>query len=160
MDEEESYKKAKKRVDELRGFYEHLITYVVVNIMLVIINLVTSSDTLWFYWVTIFWGIGVICHAISVYGKPGKNWEEKKIKEIMEKERKRKVCSALNLKRRKIFSIKINCETASAQHSSTKKRRESFYPLKFYITSYSPLIWAEAAQDKMPSPRCQRSLRL
>ena len=87
MDEEESYKRAKKRVGELRGFYEHLIAYVVVNIMLVIINLVTSPDTLWFYWVTVFWGIGVICHAISVYGKLGKNWEEKKIKEIMEKEK-------------------------------------------------------------------------
>ena len=90
MDEEESYKRAKKRVGELRGFYEHLIAYVVVNIMLVIINLVTSPDTLWFYWVTIFWGIGVIWHAISVFGKRGKlgkNWEEKKIKEIMEKEK-------------------------------------------------------------------------
>ena len=90
MDEEESYKRAKKRVGELRGFYEHLIAYVVVNIMLVIINLVTSPDTLWFYWITIFWGIGVIWHAISVFGKRGKlgkNWEEKKIKEIMEKEK-------------------------------------------------------------------------
>jgi len=87
MDEEESYKRAKERVGELRGFYEHLIAYVVVNIMLVIINLVTSPDALWFYWVTVFWGIGVIWHAISVYGKLGKNWEDKKIKEIMEKEK-------------------------------------------------------------------------
>ena len=87
MDEEESYKRAKKRVGELRGFYEHLIAYVVVNIMLVIINLVTSPDTLWFYWVTLFWGIWIIGHAISVYGKLGKNWEDKKIKEIMEKEK-------------------------------------------------------------------------
>jgi len=90
MEEEESYKRAKKRVGELRGFYEHLIAYVVVNIMLVIINLATSPDTLWFYWVTIFWGIGVIWHAISVFGKRGKlgkNWEDKKIKEIMEKEK-------------------------------------------------------------------------
>jgi len=90
MDEEESYKRAKERVGELRGFYEHLIAYVVVNIMLVIINLVTSPDALWFYWVTIFWGIGVIWHAISVFGKRGKlgkNWEDKKIKEIMEKEK-------------------------------------------------------------------------
>ena len=88
MDEEESYKRAKKRVRELRGFYEHLIAYVVVNIMLVIINLVTSPDTLWFYWVTLFWGIWIIWHAISVFGKRGKlgnKWEEKKIKEIMEK---------------------------------------------------------------------------
>ena len=90
MAEEESYKRAKKRVGELRGFYEHLIAYVVVNIMLVIINLVTSPDALWFYWVTVFWGIGVIWHAISIFGKQGKlgnNWEDKKIKKIMEKEK-------------------------------------------------------------------------
>ncbi len=92
MEEEESYKKAKKRVGELRGFYEHLIAYVAVNIMLVIINLVTSPDALWFYWVTIFWGIGVIWHAISVFGKRGKlgkNWEDKKIKELMEKDKRK-----------------------------------------------------------------------
>ena len=89
MDEEESYKKAKKRAGELRGFYEHLIAYVAVNIMLVIINLVTSPDALWFYWVTVFWGIGVIGHAIGVFGKLGKNWEEKKIKELMEKDKRK-----------------------------------------------------------------------
>jgi len=89
MDEEESYKKARKRVDELKGFYEHLIVYVAVNLMLVFINLVTSPNQLWFYWVTVFWGIGLIWHAISVYGKRGKKWEEKKIKEIMEKEERK-----------------------------------------------------------------------
>lgn len=89
MDEEERYKRAKARVEELREFYEHLIVYVIVNIMLVVINLVTSPDTLWFYWVTVFWGIGLIWHAISVYGKQDKEWEEKKIKEIMEKEERK-----------------------------------------------------------------------
>jgi len=89
MDEEERYKRAKARVEELREFYEHLIVYVIVNIMLAVINLVTSPDTLWFYWVTVFWGIGLIWHAISVYGKLGKEWEEKKIKEIMEKEERK-----------------------------------------------------------------------
>jgi len=40
--------------------------------------------------VTIFWGIGIILHASKVFilkGRfLGKAWEEKKIKEIMEKE--------------------------------------------------------------------------
>ncbi|HJH27774.1 MAG TPA: histidine kinase [Methanophagales archaeon] len=89
MDEEERYKRAKARVEELREFYEHLIVYVIVNIMLVAINLVTSPDTLWFYWITAFWGIGLIWHAIRVFGKFGKEWEEKKIEEIMEKEERK-----------------------------------------------------------------------
>lgn len=89
MDEEERYKRAKARVGELKEFYEHLTIYIGVNITLVIINLVTSPNTLWFYWVTVFWGIGIIWHAIDVYGKLGKRWEEKKIKELMEKEERK-----------------------------------------------------------------------
>ena len=91
-EEKERYKRAKARVAELRGFYEHLAAYLVVNLMLIVINLVTSPQSLWFYWVTIFWGFAVIWHAVNVFGKYRvltKAWEEKKIKEIMEKEKKK-----------------------------------------------------------------------
>jgi hypothetical protein len=33
------------------------------------------------------WGIGILSHALQVFGI-GKNWEEKKIKELMEKDKK------------------------------------------------------------------------
>jgi hypothetical protein len=92
MEDEEAYKRAKARVEELKGFYTHLVVYLGVNITLVIINLVTSPRVLWFYWVTIFWGIGLLWHAISVFTKHKvltKEWEERKIKEIMEKEKKK-----------------------------------------------------------------------
>ena len=36
------YEKAKKRVEEIKGFYSHLIVYVVINIGLFLINLFTS----------------------------------------------------------------------------------------------------------------------
>ncbi len=39
---DEKYEKAKKRVEEIKGFYSHLFVYIAVNIVLVIINLVTS----------------------------------------------------------------------------------------------------------------------
>ena len=88
--DEEKYEAAKKRVKQLKDFYRNLITYVGVNILLIIINLLTSPGSLWFYWVTIFWGIAIMFHASKVFifkGKfLGKEWEEKKIKEIMEKE--------------------------------------------------------------------------
>jgi len=87
---DEKYEEAKERVKELKGFYRNLITYVAVNIFLIVINLITSPDNLWFYWVTIFWGIGIVLHTSKVFilkGKfLGKEWEEKKIKKIMEKE--------------------------------------------------------------------------
>jgi len=51
---DEKYEGAKKRVKELKGFYRNLITYISVNIFLIVINLITSPDSLWFYWVTLF----------------------------------------------------------------------------------------------------------
>jgi len=87
---DEKYKKAKKRVEELRKFYRNLVTYTVINVILIIINLVTSPGSLWFYWVTIFWGAAILLHASKVFVLRGKflgeEWEQKKIKEIMEKE--------------------------------------------------------------------------
>ncbi|MFC1884494.1 2TM domain-containing protein [Thermodesulfobacteriota bacterium] len=92
MSEEEKYEMARKRVEELKGFYRNLFSYVTINVFLIIINLVTSPQHLWFYWVTIFWGIAILLHASKVFvlkGKfLGKDWEEKKIREIMDKESK------------------------------------------------------------------------
>lgn len=39
---EDRYFKAKKRVEEIKGFYGNLISYIVVNLGLLVINLVTS----------------------------------------------------------------------------------------------------------------------
>ena len=87
---DEKYEKAKKRVEELKSFYGNLATYAGINAILIIINLVTSPGSLWFYWVTIFWGIGILIHASKVFifkGKfLGEEWERRKIKQIMEKE--------------------------------------------------------------------------
>ncbi len=83
---DERYEKAKKRVEEIKGFYSHLIVYVAVNVVLVIINLVTSPGVLWFYWPLLGWGIGLFFHGMGVFvfsKFPGKQWEEKKIKEVM-----------------------------------------------------------------------------
>jgi len=85
------YEEAKARVKELKSFYSNLITYLAVVTLLLVINLITSPDHLWFYWVALFWGIGIILHASKVFILKGqflgKQWEEKKIKEIMEKEK-------------------------------------------------------------------------
>ncbi|HOI58546.1 MULTISPECIES: 2TM domain-containing protein [unclassified Methanoculleus] len=70
MDEQERYARARRRVEEIRGFYEHLALY----------------------WVTFFWGIGVVLHGFGVYVEGrifGRAWEERKIREIMEREERR-----------------------------------------------------------------------
>jgi hypothetical protein len=89
MDEQTRYDDAKKRVAEIRGFYQHLTTYLVVNAALFIINLLTSPGYYWFVWPLAGWGIGVALHAVSVFaGFWGKSWEERKIKEIMDRDRR------------------------------------------------------------------------
>ena len=81
-----AYERAHKRVKELKSFYSNLISYVIVTIFLIILNLITSPKQLWFYWPLMGWGIGVIGHGLSVFAI-GKSWEDKKIREIMEKKK-------------------------------------------------------------------------
>ncbi|OCL28059.1 histidine kinase [Orenia metallireducens] len=88
MENEELYKQAKERVAQLKVFYKHLFTYILVNSGLAILNLTTSPESLWFYWPMLGWGIGLASHSFSVFGFGkllGKDWEEKKIRELMNK---------------------------------------------------------------------------
>ena len=87
--EEIKYQKAKERVEAIKGFYTHLIVYIVVNLILFSINMIVSPDSLWFFWPLIGWGIGLAMHALSIYGFGrwfSADWEERKIREIMENE--------------------------------------------------------------------------
>jgi hypothetical protein len=46
--EDQRYDRAHARVQELKGFYTHATAYVLVNIGLFVINLLTGGG--WFYW--------------------------------------------------------------------------------------------------------------
>jgi hypothetical protein len=90
---EEAYLRAKKKLDKLKGFYWHLASYVVVNLFLIILIGSNSSED-YFSFATfstaIFWGIGLFFHFIGVFGPDflfGKNWEERKVKEFMDKDK-------------------------------------------------------------------------
>lgn len=77
-----AYEKASKRVKELKGFYGNLISYCLVIPFLIFVNLYTSPKYLWFWWAALGWGIGLASHAFQTFGI-GRNWEERKIQEIM-----------------------------------------------------------------------------
>jgi len=88
---EKAYRRAEKRVKEVKGFYSHLFTYILVNTGLIILNLLTSPNNLWFFWPMFGWGIGVVFQGISVFNiNPffNKNWEEKKLQQFIEEEKK------------------------------------------------------------------------
>lgn len=82
---------ARIRVRKIRQFYTNLITFVLVNILLVMINLFLSPHDLWFYWVTIIWGVVLLIQAINTFTIRdqflGNEWEEKKVKEMLEKDK-------------------------------------------------------------------------
>lgn len=101
--EEQRYVKAKKRVNDIKGFYVHLTVYILVNIFItgMIIYGLTNDDGRSFsdavthpgaYMTWIGWGIGVFFHWLGVFGFPSvmtKSWEERKIQELMKEEEER-----------------------------------------------------------------------
>ena len=96
--EENRYNRAKKKVDKIKGFYTHAIVYVVVNILLLSMIYtgyanVTEFWNLGSFSTAIGWGIGLLVHGVSVFGKNmlfGSNWEELKMKQFLKEEEQNK----------------------------------------------------------------------
>jgi hypothetical protein len=88
--------RARRRAKELREFYSHLITYLVVCTFLVAIDLANGEpgnpDVFiglnWAYWPVFGWGAFVVIHAAKTFFGLG-GWEERKAQEIYEKEKRR-----------------------------------------------------------------------
>lgn len=51
-------------------FLSHLIVFIIINILLFLVDYYDlngeSHEVWWFYWTSIFWGIGVCIHGISI----------------------------------------------------------------------------------------------
>jgi hypothetical protein len=86
--ENTAYYRAKKRVEQLKGFYGNLISYCCVIPILIFVNLTYMPKFQWFWFSAAGWGFGVIMHAFQTFGY-GANWEERKIQEILNKEDKK-----------------------------------------------------------------------
>lgn len=91
---DEQYNLAFKRVKRIKGFYNHALVYVLVNAFIIFSNFDRSTNGTeilmkWETWSTaLFWGIGLVAHGFSVFGRDllfGSDWEEKKIQELMKK---------------------------------------------------------------------------
>lgn len=90
IEEYEKYQRAKKQVEEIKGFYSHLLSYITVNSFLIVINLMYSPVYLWFFYPLLGWGIGLFFHAMKVFNFIpflNKDWEERKINEYIEQEK-------------------------------------------------------------------------
>ena len=89
--EREAYRTAKKRVEERLGFFWHLITYVAVNIALVLIWYFGSGKGthFWPIWPIIGWGVGLFFHFVGVFFEQSlfRKYKDKKIEQYMQEER-------------------------------------------------------------------------
>jgi hypothetical protein len=92
------YELAYRRVKRIKGFYVHALVYVLVNGFIIISeynkdllgNGVSFMET---FSTAFFWGIGLLAHGLTVFGRNlffSVDWEERKIKEFMEKGKNQK----------------------------------------------------------------------
>ena len=90
--------RAKKRMEELKGFYIHAVVFTVINLFILInvfVQVNYNGEAFWrfqHFFTFVFWGIGLLFHAAKVFRfNPlfGKNWEKRQIERLMDEERKK-----------------------------------------------------------------------
>ncbi len=92
--------RAKKRVEELKGFYIHLTVYILVNTFISTMKVIRNigdgesfNEAFWDFGtiaVWFFWGIGLFFHGLKVFSyNPffGKDWEKRQIQKYMDKDK-------------------------------------------------------------------------
>jgi hypothetical protein len=60
-------KQARKRLEKRRDFSAHVVSYVVVNAMLIGIWAITGAGYFWPAWVLLGWGVGLALNAWDVF---------------------------------------------------------------------------------------------
>ena len=96
---DERYNIAYRKVKRIKGFYAHLRIYLIINVMILIASSnvgvfreVSNHEIFWSwdtFSIAISWGIGLVIHGLSVFGRDlffSDDWEEKKIQEYMDKQ--------------------------------------------------------------------------
>ena len=84
--DEYKYKRAKERVECIKGFYGNALAYCIVIPILAYINYRTTSFA-WVIFPAVGWGIGLAGHAMQTFEYfpfLGRNWEQRKIRELMD----------------------------------------------------------------------------
>ncbi|GGZ83259.1 histidine kinase [Algibacter mikhailovii] len=88
---DDNYIRARKHVEELKGFYYSLGSYFLVIPFLIFVNLKTVPQFHWFWFPIFGWGLGLTIQAFRVFvddGGFGRSWEKRKIEKYMEEEKK------------------------------------------------------------------------
>lgn len=105
QNEFEKYIKARKKLDAIKGFYIHLIQYVIITILIIsfkgrildifIAKGIENPETLqWMEWnilaIPIIWGLVLLIMGLSLFvfkSNKIKNWEERQIQKYLESDK-------------------------------------------------------------------------
>ena len=74
------------KVRRMRGWYLHLTMYLFVNLACAAIDLFTTPGFIWFIGLVLFWGIGILFHAITVFVFDkyfGGAWELEQVEKLL-----------------------------------------------------------------------------
>ncbi len=90
ISDEELYRKAREIVEAKKGFYIHLIIYLIFCGVMYLIWRLTWTGYRWYIWPVFGWGIGVLFHFLGVFafGRP-MGWEESQVEKEVERLRER-----------------------------------------------------------------------
>lgn len=92
--ENSNYVRAVEKVEKLKEFYQSLASYCIIIPFLVFINLKFSPRFYWFWFPMVGGGISLLFKYLEVNNFSiflGKNWEDRKIKELMEEENQKNI---------------------------------------------------------------------
>jgi len=90
---DDSYVRARKHVEDLKGFYYSIASYCIVIPFLIFINYRTSWSFQWFWFPVLGWGLGILIQAYSLFvndGVFGRGWEKRKMEQFMKDEENNK----------------------------------------------------------------------
>ena len=92
MGDSRYYEKAKKKVEEKKKFHNHLRSYIIVNLIMLVTGVFFRSRGGWII-AAFFWGIGLFFHYVKAYGFMGMGaddeWEEQEIEREVKKMKRR-----------------------------------------------------------------------
>ncbi|MBE6011987.1 2TM domain-containing protein [Anaeropeptidivorans aminofermentans] len=89
LSDEALYKRAQKIVRARRAFINHLVAYVIINLMLMIMSF--ADGEMWFLFVALPWGIGLISHFLDYKYKCDPSAVEKEFQKQKEYMRRSKM---------------------------------------------------------------------
>lgn len=91
--EEQKYLSAKKRIKDIKAFYVHLIINIFSLATIIAVNLIFVPEFHFFWFAAAGIFLALFFHWLGVFGFKsfglGKDWEDSKIKELMDKNEKR-----------------------------------------------------------------------